>query len=118
MSKILIAAKKNFLKFSIFFVVIAPVSIFLNNGLQLDSYWLTLQAIVLSVCLTFVIVWPGLKKFFFGLGLLLILLMVFFYIARLIDLAEMAGSSGVGLIIVNLFAYLPQLVKLGYIKKL
>ena len=118
MIKIIISFKKNVIKIFLFTIFIFPMMVFLNTGLLIDPYWKVIQAGFFTLVITAAIIWPGLKKNIFWLGLILVIIMAFLYIASFIDVADMIGSTGVGLIMINLLSYLPQLVKLGYIKKL
>lgn len=114
----LVAIRKNIIKVLKFLLLIFPVMFFLNSGFSLDLNWKVVQAVIFTIIFTVIIIWPQVKKFVFYLSLVLIIFMAIFYTLRLIELADITGSTGIGLIMINLVAYLPQLVKLGYIKKL
>lgn len=110
--------RNNLIKTGIFFSIMFPVMFYLNAGSLTDSYWEIIQSVFFAIVFTIILIWPQLKKAIFWLGLILIIITAAFYIVSLIDWADMAGSTAFGLLIINLFGYLPQIVKLGYIKKL
>lgn len=100
------------------FLVIFPVMLFINTGFMIDPYWKVIQAAVLVLMLTITIIWPSLRITLFLVSVILIIIMAILYVLRFIEWADIIGSSGIGFIIINLSSYLPQLIKLGYIKNL
>ena len=118
MNKFIVSFRKDFVKILFLFLILYPLIFFLNSGLSVQPFWKIIQAFILTLALITIIIRPSLKLNIFSLSLLLLILMVFFYIIDLINWAEIAGSTGLGLIVINLFGYLPQLVKVGYIKRL
>ena len=118
MIQVLVNIKKNIVKILLSLTIIFPVMIVLNTGFPIDTYWKIAQSVIFTVVFTIILVWPQSKKTIFWLGLFLIILMMFFYIFSLIEWSNMIGSTGVGFIMINLVSYLPQLIKLGYIKNL
>lgn len=118
MNKVFSGFRKNFTKIFLSFVVALPVMLFLNTGFLIDPYWKIIQSFIFALIFTIVFIWPQLRKTFFWISLLLTLIMAFFYIIGSIEWAEMAGSTGFGFILINLVSYLPQITKLGYIRKL
>lgn len=118
MEQVLISLKKNIIRNLLLFLLIFPVIFFLNNGFSLEPYWRMAQVFIFTIVFVAVILWPKARKTIFSLGLVLIILMAIFYTLRLIELADITGSTGSGLVMINLVSYLPQLIKLGYIKNL
>ncbi len=117
----IINLKKNrdtLIKILIQFIFIFPVIFFLNAGSLTDTYWKVAQSVILTVVFIAGLSRPQLKKNIFLLGLYLIIIMVILYVFGLVDSADLAGSSGVGIITMNLLTYLPELINLGYIKKI
>lgn len=110
--------KFNSIKFLIIFIFALPILLFVHTGLLTDSPIKNLQVILFSVVLGCSIVWPVFRKYILLISLCLIILMAILFILDLIYWADILGSTGVGIIIIILFSYLPQLIKLGYIKKL
>ncbi len=110
--------KKNITKFLWISLLVFPIIFYLNTGFLLDSYWKIAQAFIFTIVFTAIFIWPQFKKYIFWTILIAFLLTIFLYVVNLIEVADIIGSSGFGLIIINLISYLPQLIKLGYIKKL
>lgn len=110
--------KYRYLRVMMLTVIIFLVMFFLNAGFLTDDYWKIIQAFIFAVELAVVIVWPKLKIFVFWQILLLIVVMSVFYVVGILELADMVGSTAFGLMIIIGFSYLPQIVKLGYIKDL
>lgn len=90
----------------------------MHTGFLTDSTVKVSQTVIFTTVLSMIAVWPHLRRFVLLGSLFLIVVMAVLYIANMIEWADMVGSTGVGLIIINLLSYLPQLTKLGYIKKL
>lgn len=90
----------------------------MHTGLLTDSNVKISQTVIFTTVLSMTAVWPNLRRSVLLGSLFLIVVMAVLYIVNMIELADMAGSTGIGLIVINLLSYLPQLVKLGYIKKL
>lgn len=118
MIHVLISFKKNIVKVLLFIILLFPVMLFLNTGFLIETPWKIIQALIFTVVFTAVLIWPGLKKIIFYLGLVLITLTAILYIVSLMEWADIIGSTGFGFVIINLLAYLPQMIKLGYIKRL
>lgn len=118
MKKVLIIVKKTIIRAFLILLLVFPIIFFLNTGLSIEIPWKVIQAIILAVVLTTIVIWPGLRKTFFRIALSLIIIMALLYTVSLLEWAEIIGSTGVGIITVSLLSYLPQMIKLGYIKKL
>lgn len=110
--------KRKILKFIIISTFALPILFFLQTGPLTDSPIKNLQVILFTSVLGCSIVWPVFRKYILLISLCLIILMAILFILDLIYWADILGSTGIGIIIINLLSYLPQLVKLGYIKKL
>ncbi len=109
--------RKNLIKIIMLFTFLFPIFFFLNNGFSFD-YWKLAQALIFTVVFINILVWPDSKKNYLGLSLFLLITMIILYIFKLIIIAEIVGSTGIGIIYITLLCYLPQLIRLGYIKKL
>lgn len=110
----------NKLKFALIFCSL-PVLFYLNvgnAGLFNDSIWRMFQTITFWVVFSLSLIRPSLRKYFFIVSGCLIALMSIFFIFGYIDWSDYFGSSGYGLVVILLVSYLPQLLKLGYIKKI
>lgn len=100
----------------IYFFPILPLMFLLNNGPE--PYWKMIQALFFASVTTAIIVQPKIRKVIFYLALGLFLAMVFLYIFRLMWLADLAGSTGLGFVVIVLISYLPELIKKGYVEKI
>lgn len=111
---------KNVIVFKIIslFILIFPIIFYLHVGASTDPYWKIAQSVIFTIVCVFSISIPKSRKIIFWLGFVLIITMAALYIFHLIDWADLVGSTGFGVIIINLISYIPQLVKLGYIKEL
>lgn len=109
--------KRKILKFIIISIFSLPILLFAHTGPLIDSPIKNLQVILFSAVLGCSVVWPDFRKYIWPASICLIILMAILFILDLIYWADILGSTGIGLIIINLLSYLPQLVKLGYIKK-
>lgn len=110
--------KENSLKIVLCIFVVFPILLFLNTGFLWDAPWKVLQAVIFSVVFTTILILPKWKKIVFWVSFLLFVVMAILYVVGLMDAADMVGSTGFGILIVNVLSYIPQLVKLGYIKEL
>ncbi len=104
-------------KIVLLFVFSFPIIFSLNAGSLTDTYWKVTQSFIFTVVFILLLVWPKQRRKIFWLGLTLFIVMTIFYVFGLIGLADISGSTGFGLIVMNLITYLPQIVKFGYIKK-
>jgi len=95
-----------------------PIMLFLNTGFLWETPWKVVQAVIFAIVFTVIISRSNLKKYFFWLGLILVILMMVLYVIGLIEWADIVGSTGVGIVMINIVSYLPQLIRLGYIKNL
>lgn len=115
--------KRGIIKFSIVLFLVFPVLIFTQTGLLTDSLEKILQTLFLALAFSLSIIWSILRRYILLSSLLLIIIMAALFIAanetnNLISLADLSGSTGVGLIILMLLTYLPELIKKGQIDKL
>ncbi len=101
-----------------FILFIFPIMFFLNSGFLTDDYWKIIQAFIFTIEFAVVVVWPKLKIFILWQILLMLVIMGLLYVAGIIEIADMVGSTAFGLVILSILSYLPQIVKLGYIKDL
>src|SRR3989344_1123601 len=108
-----IFTRYKLLKFLVIFLLLLPLMLFLNTCFLIESYWKIVQAVIFAIILTLILIWPELKKRIFYIALTLIIVMLFFYTLDLIYLADIVGSTGAGLVLINIVCYLPQLVKVG-----
>lgn len=114
----LVGIRKEVIKGVLLSLFIFPVIFLLNNDSMSGLYWKTIQAVIFTLASATIIIQSKLRLSFFYVALGLVILTAVLYIVREISLADMAGSTGIGLIIINLISYIPQFVKLGYIRKL
>lgn len=110
--------KRKILKFIIISTFALPMLFFVHTGLLTDSPIKNSQVILFSAVLGCSVVWPVFRKYIWLISVCLIILMAILFILDVIYWADILGSTGIGLIIINLLSYIPQLIKLGYIKKL
>lgn len=118
MTKELFFIKKYFLKVLLLLICVFPIMFFLNTGFLLAEYWKIIQAAIFTLVFILLMLSRRTKKYIFIMGLILVLIMVIFYVLSLIEWSDMVGSTGIGLITLCIVSYIPQLIKLGYIKDL
>lgn len=100
------------------FLLILVLVFFLNTGFVLDSYWKIAQIVIFTITFYLILFMSKIRRLIFIISLILVIIMGILYVFNLIEWSEIFGSTGIGLIIINLITYLSQLVKLGYIKKI
>lgn len=106
------------MKFILILLIVLPVLFFLNTGFS-DSSWLVrVQTIAFALVFSMILVWPQIRKFILWTAGFLIMAMAALFITGRIENAELFGSSGFGLVILILIAYLPQFIKKGYVEKI
>lgn len=106
------------IKFILIGLIVAPLITFLNTGFANVASLIWIQTAFFIIIFASVLTFPQMRSHYWKAALLLLIIMVAFYIFQNINLANIAGSSSVGIIFILLLSYLPQLVKLGYIKKI
>lgn len=106
------------IKFILISLTGAPPIAFLNTGFANVASLIWIQTAFFIIIFSSVLTYPQIRMHYWKAAFLLIIIMVVFYIFQNINLANIAGSSSVGIIFILLLSYLPQLVKLGYIKKI
>lgn len=109
MKKILLRVLLTIISFFIFW--------WLESGFKIEDVSAIIKPLVFasSVFLTFSI---RPRRYLFYVSLLFYFLMVFLYLILQINLANLAGSLGVGILIVLILSYLGDLIKNGYLEKL
>lgn len=117
MIQVLLEINKNIPRIILVSVIIFPVMFLLNVGFSLYPYWKIVQAGIFTIICVVIFCWPQSKVTFFIMSLFLIILMAVFYVVGLMEYAEIVGSTGVGFVIINVVSYLPQLIRLGYIRR-
>lgn len=60
---------------------------------------------------------PKLRKFLLIGSLVILLLMIFLYLADEVNMANTVGSFGFALLIIVVISYMSQIVRMGYIEK-
>lgn len=113
-----ITIKNNLLKIITIFVISFPVLFFINTGFRVDDFIKIIQSALFSLIVIIVIILPEKRKYIFILVLFLFICMFALYIFEIIQWADVLGSTGLGFILLNIISYIPQLIKLGYIKKI
>lgn len=106
------------LKFLIIFTFSLPILFFVHTGFLTDSPVKNLQVIFFALSLGFAIVWPIYRKYTLLTSFFLIIGMAAFYIFDLMYWADVFGSTSMGLVVLILLSYLPQLIKKGFIERL
>lgn len=110
--------RKKIIKFLLILVFIFPVLLFLNTGFNANPKVILFQTIAFSILFCLSLIWSFLKKYFLFLSGLLLIIMSALSIFGKLAIAELFGSSGYGLLLLLLIAYLPQVIKKGYIEKI
>lgn len=110
--------KKKIIFGIIYFLIFLPVIAFLHTGFMENSWQNLAQVVVFSSSLSINLVWFQSRKITLIISVVLLTITAILFMFNRMSWADMIGSSGVGLIVISLVCYLPQLVKLGYIKSL
>ena len=110
--------KKGLIKFLAIFGLVLPIVFFLHTGFLTDSPVKNLQAVFFAAAFALLIVWPIYKKYVFLISAILLIGMAPFFMFNIMAWADILGSTGIGLILLLLISYMPQLVKKGYVEKM
>lgn len=102
--------KKTVLIFLLSFFFLA-----LNSGFVLSDFISIIQTIFFILITLILLYKPKLKKCFVVVSLICLSIMVVFFTAYLIDVANFFGSLGFGILLISSLFYLPQLLKHGHI---
>lgn len=95
------------------------VVIFLINYSIFYPFWIVfMQDLIFSLSFTFILFTNRYTKYLIILTVLLFIIMHALVMVNRISYADICGSTGFGLTLLIIIRYLPQCVKLGYIKKL
>jgi len=84
----------------------------------MDSTVKVSQAAIFAMVLGMIIIWTNLRRFVLLISLFFIIVMAVLYIVDIIEWAEIFGSTSIGLVVLVLLSYLPQLINKGYIENL
>lgn len=108
---------KNILKFILISLLASPVLFLINTGFLTLNIFSFFQTTLFVTVIGISFVWAYIRKYMLLFSLCFLMLTAIFYILDYIDWADMTGSTGIGVLTVVLTSYIPQLIKLGYIKK-
>lgn len=107
---------KNIAKFVILPFCLIVIFNFLEYGLIWDDVYKFLYPLLLAGIFMLNIQVPRFRHLFLILSYCMLALMVLLYLANHLDLSNSVGSIGLAILIITLFAYLPELIKEGYLK--
>lgn len=110
--------KKKFKFFIVVYIANLVVLFLVNTGFEADIWWEDVQTIILASGFSLGIFWAQLRKFILLLSTVFIFVMVILYILKQFEMANLFGSTAIGLFFLSLICYLPQLVRKGYIEKI
>lgn len=102
----------------IYFLIFFPILTFLHTGFMENSWEKMAQVVVFSSSLSINLVWFKSRKITFIISVVLLIVTAILFTFNKMSWADILGSTSVGLVMINLVSYLPQMIKLGYIKKL
>lgn len=109
---------KKLLKFTFIFILVLPLISFLQTGLNIGINLSTFLAIFFSLIFTLSLFFRGIRQYILIISAMMVAGMAPFVILNQMDLANLLGSTGIGLILLLLLSYLPDFIKKGYIEKL
>lgn len=99
----------------IFFVIFSLVFIILEYGrftLQKDEL---IQPVIFAAVAAAIFINCKCRRFVLSFSLILIIIMVVFYLFNNLSVSNWIGSLGVGILVILIFSYLPNLIKNGHI---
>lgn len=109
------------IKFLIKFIIL-PVCLiiafnFLEYGLIWDKIYKFLYPILLTAIFITNMQFPKFRPLSMALAYAMLVLMIFLYLVDQLNLSNIIGSSGIAILIITLFTYLPQIIKKGFVEK-
>lgn len=107
---------KKGLIFIIVWIICFVTILFLNTGFNLNE-GLYIESLILGFVFSINLFFLKMRKIVLISSLPIFLLMVISYTFKRFDLSNIFGSTAMGIIVLTLITYLPQIVKKGYIQK-
>lgn len=90
---------------------------FLEYGFKWDKAEQFIYPIILMIVTLIVFYVSKLRKLFLISSLCILLIMILLYLLNELNLANIVGSFGFVLLLIVISAYLPQLIKKGFVEK-
>lgn len=90
---------------------------FLEYGFKWNEAEQFIYPIILMIITLIVFYFSKLRKLFLISSFCILLVMVLLYLTNKLDLANIVGSFGFALLLIVVSAYLPELMKKGFIEK-
>lgn len=108
--------KKLFLKL---FIAIISVGLFwgFESGFSLRNGDELIKSIIFSITLLIILI-TKYKKIILWISICLLILMVILYLFWQIPLSTLFGSIGLGMFLIYIFSFMPDLIKRGFVEKL
>lgn len=75
------------------------------------------QPVIFALVMAFIYLNSNLRVVLFWFALSLIILMILSYLFNLLPFANWTGSLGVGILIILIVSYIPQIIKKGFIDR-
>ncbi len=108
---------KFFIKFIVLPVCLIIVFNFLEYGLIWNKIYNFLYPMLLTVISITNMQFPKFRRLSMVLAFTMLILMFFLYLMDQLSLSNIIGSSGIAILIITLFTYLPQIIKKGFVEK-
>lgn len=89
--------------------------IILEYGRLPDSLNGIIQPIIFAIVVVLIFIKGQYRQAILWMSSMLFFLMVFFYFLNQIPVSNWVGSLGIGILVILIFSYLPQLIKNGHI---
>lgn len=100
------------------FLILLLSFFFLNTNLTDGINLFPFDVIIFTIVTEILIFYSSSKLFFITISNILFFIMAIFFILDLVEIANIFGIFGFGILIITTVFYLPQLFKYGYIEKI
>ena len=100
---------------TIIFLISLITFIILDNGRITLFFNELLQPLVFSFTVVAIFLFRKSRKAALSISLLMFILMVGFYLLDFLPEANLLGSLGIGIFVILIFSYFPELIKNGHI---
>lgn len=99
----------------IFFAVASLLFMILEYGRFAFLMDELIQPVIFAFIATSVFINYKCRRFVLLFSLMMLIMMVVFYLFNLVSISNWIGSLGVGILVILVFSYLPNLIKNGHI---
>lgn len=105
---------KYFLAIFVFLLALLFFTI-LEYGRLPDFFNAYIQPIIFALVVATIFLKGKYRQAIFWLSTILFILMIFFYFLNQFSFSNWSGSLGMGILVILIFSYIPQLIKNGHI---